>query len=168
MARHRGGRRTDYEWGSIGDVNLANGIGSAAFIAASVLDFLLAATVMRVRGKVGVLLDAAAVDETAMILVGIIIGRTEFLQAVGTAPEMLVAPDEGRWLWQGQLWVNSGAEAAIVPDALSDSIEIDTKAMAKVKPGDSLALVVESPAGLATDQGGTFDLTFYAHILTGR
>ena len=168
MARQRSGRRTDYEWGSFGDLNLANTLVLAGTFGVTVLDFTRAGTIMRIRGKVTVDLDAGGVDERGIILCGLMVGNTDLVQATAVAPELLASVDEGRWLWQGQLYVSSGAEAAIVLDRLSDSIEVDTKAMARIKAGQSLAFVYESPAALTTDQGGTFDIGYYLHVLTGH
>ena len=71
------------------------------------------------------------------------------------------------WIWQGALYVNSGAEAAVIPNFLSDSIVVDSKAMRKLKPGQSIAFVHETPSQLVTNQSGTYDITYFFHCLNG-
>ena len=72
MAR-RSGRRTDYNWGAFQGTVLAldnaigsDGLGSTGFIAGQ------ASTVVRMRGKVGMTLNAGGVDEQVMVRCGII------------------------------------------------------------------------------------------------
>ncbi len=164
------GRRTDYEWANFGDVHLAQDLGAGqAIFSSTALGFNVAGTIMRCRGRVGVILDTGGVDENAIILCGLMVGNSDLIAATTPAPELFTTgTDEARWLWQGQLYVNSGAEAAVIPDFLSATIELDTKAMARVKPGQSLAFVYEAPAALVTDQAGTFDISYFVHSLLGR
>ena len=165
MAR-RSGRKTDFSWFHFGDVETAEDISTVtsqfgtAFLQAS-----QAQTVTRMRGKVGVVLDTAAVDESAIILCGLFITGPD----VTNPPELLTGTgaDEDSWIWQGQLYVNSGAEAAINTNFLSDSIEVDTKAMRRMKAGQRVAFVFQTPNELSVDQGGTYDLSWYIHVLVG-
>ncbi len=165
MARgQRRGRRTDYHWASFGSVEADEDIGVAAQFGGAVLIVDSASTITRIRGKIGVSLNTAAVGESLMILLGIVIARTDVVQA----PEMLPGTDdEASFLWQGQLYVDSGNEAAVNTNFLTDRIEVDTKAMRRVKPLEEVRLVFEAPAALAVDQAGTYDLTWYLHALCG-
>ena len=163
----RAGRRTDYEWLNMGDVesDIDLGVGAGKFGTAG-LTFLAAGTITRMRGKVGVSLNTGGAGESAMILCGLVMTQAD---VSGTAPEIFTFDsDDDSWIWQGALYVNSGDEAAVTTDFLSDSIEIDTKAMRRFKPGQSLALVHQSPAELIVDQAGTYDLTYFVHVLIGR
>ena len=168
MARGRG-RRTDYVWANFGDRENAQDLSSVAGIFGSTgFTFTVAGTLTRVRGRIAVTLDPAAVDEHAMILAGLMIVSADGFSA-GNAPEIFTGfADEASWVWQGQLYVSSGAEAAIVTDQLSTELVVDTKAMRKVKPGQTLALVFQTPAELVLDQAGTFDLTYFFHLLVGE
>jgi len=168
MARGRQGRRTDYQWANTGDVLVSNDLSdNPAVFGTTGATFAAPGTITRVRGRVGVVLDATAVGESAMILCGLIV-VTEDAFAGGIAPELASAgDDEGSWIWQGALYVNSGAEAAVATDALSHTIEIDTKAMRRVKSRDVLAFVFQAPAIIVVDQGGTYDITYYYHTLFG-
>ncbi len=168
MAR-RTGRKTDYSWGNFGalqqgiDLSVNQGtFGSTGLV------ILVPQTITRIRGRVALNLDATAVDERAMILCGLMIVSADGF-ATGDAPEISTnANDEASWLWTGALYVDSGGEAAVNENRLIDVIDIDTKAMRKVKPGQTLALVFQAAAGLVNDQAGTYDLTYWMHVLTGE
>ena len=162
------GRRTDYSWGNFGDIaaSIDLGFGAASFGATRFV-FNVAGTVMRVRGKVGVVLDTGGVNESAIILCGLIIVPGDMLT---TPPELFTdGSDEGPWLWQGALYVSSGAEASVdgAFPGLTANVDIDSKAMRRIKPTEQLAFVHESPASITADQTGTYDLTYYVHVLVG-
>ncbi len=159
------GRRTDYEWFNIGDTAVAQAVSVNATLGVTAFLFAAPATISRLRGKVGVVLDTAAVNESFMVVCGLFIGNADLTNS----PELFTnGVDEGSWIWQGALFVNSGAEAAVVTDALSDSIEIDSKAMRRVKNGMNLFFAHQAPAAVSVDQGGTYDISYYVHGLAGR
>ena len=166
MAR-RSGRRTDYQWFNVGDFENGIDIGAVAAFGSTGLAILAPGTITRIRGKIGATLDAGAVDEAVMLLAGLVVLNSDGF-AAGAAPELLTTgADEASWIWQGALYLSSGSEAAVVDDSLSAQIEIDTKAMRRVKPGLTLAMVFEVPAALARDQTGTVDVSWYIHCLDG-
>ena len=167
MARGRG-RRTDYAWSNVGDVMAGRDITIAAEFGPTSSQFALPGTVVRIRGKVGVTLDTGGVDESAMILCGLGIFDADQVTA-GAAPEIDASGgnDDASWMWTGALYVTSGAEAAVTTNGLYDRLEIDTKAMRRIKPNEVIAFVTQAPPSLATDQAGTYDLTYWFHILTG-
>ncbi len=167
MAR-RSGRRTDYEWSHFGDVGTGKDVSttSAAF-GATGLEINIPGTLTRCRGKIGIVLDAAGVNESFICLFGlVIVSDDQFSSTV--CPELFSAgQDEASWLWQGSLYVNSGAEAAVIPQFLSANLDVDSKAMRRVKPAHTLALAFQTPQELTVDQGGTWDLSYYIHALFG-
>ncbi len=164
----RSGRRTDYEWANMGDFEGAQDLAQSAAFGATSLVFSLPRTVTRVRGAAGVYLDAGAADESAMILLGLGVFDTDQI-AAGAAPELFTgASDDASWIWQGQLYVHSGVGIlAGGEEGQFDRIVIDTKAMRRVKPSEQLAFVFHAPASLVNDQAGTFDLTWFCHVLLG-
>ena len=88
MAR-RSGRRTDYSWSHVGDELTAVDIGIAARSGEG-FEFQQAQTLTRVRGRVGASLNAAAVSEHGLLLLGLaIVGQDAF--AGGTFPELASA-----------------------------------------------------------------------------
>jgi len=163
------GRRTDYEWFNIGDVEVGEDLSvDTAVFGTTNFIFGSAGTLTRLRGKVGVTLDSAAVDESSMILCGLLVMPSDAVVA-GAAPELSNnGVDDGSWIWQGALYVTSLAEAQVSPQFLSDSIEIDSKAMRRVKGNQSLVFIFQSPAALTRDAAGTYDITWFVHGLFGR
>ena len=166
MAR-RQGRRTDYQWTNFGDATQGADLGVDATFGPTALTINIPGTVTRIRGKIGVVLDTGGVDESAIILCGIMIAPSDVVIA-GSTPELFTTGvDEASWIWQGALYVNSGGEAAVITEFLSDSIDVDTKAMRRVKPNEDIVFVHQAPAALANDQAGTYDISYYLHVLLG-
>jgi len=168
MARQRSGRRTDYTWSNFGDVMSGQDLSTGTSVVGVTGSAIgTAETIVRIRGKVGVVLDTGGVDESAMILCGLtIMSDDAFASAV--APELFTnGNDDGSWFWQGALYVNSGAEGAVINEFLSATIEVDTRAMRKVKPHQVIVFVFQSAAQLVSDQAGTYDLTYFFHCLGG-
>ncbi len=167
---HRGrSRGMDMDWHALGDVENGQDLAQPASLGTTAFLFASAGTLLRFRGKVGVILDTSAVGESAIIMCGLCV-LPEDAVAAGAAPDFQAdsGHDQIRWVWQGSLYVNSGAEAAIVTDALSAEVEIDSKSMIRVKPTHSLVFVHQAPAELVADQGGTYDIGWYVHVLTGQ
>ncbi len=166
MARGRTGRKTDYLWASFEDavagVDAAENVKSLGITGLTASD---TQTVMRLRGKVGITLDATAVDESIVVVFGIIVvSAPAFSAGVASIPSP-VTDTQGPWIWQGSMYVSAGAGAAIETDHLVDSIEIDSKAMRHIKTSENLAIVAEVAA--SRDQGGTFDWSYYVRVLLG-
>jgi len=165
VARRRTSR-PDYSWTNFADTELDLDLStSVAQFGTTASTVLTPQTLIRTRGAVGVTLDPAAVNESALIIVGItVVLADHFTQ--GNPPEIVTnSDDEGSWIWIGSLYVHSGNEAAVNPNRLSDSIEIDAKSMRKLKPGQAIVMVINTPAATVTDQGGTYDLIYYVHCL---
>ena len=158
--------RPDYSWGNFGDVetnvDLTTVVGQFGTTA-----FALNApqTLIRVRGRVGLILNPVAVGESTMLLAGLLRMNGDAVVA-GSAPELFNnSSDDASWLWQGSLYVHSGDEAAVSEEKLHAEVEVDTKAMRKFKPGEVIAFVFQTAAELSQDQAGTYDLTYYFHCL---
>ncbi len=169
MARHTRGRRTDYDWGAFGDTVADVDPGAAAAFATTATSVSQAATLMRIRGVIGATLNAGAVQEHMQILFGLVIVSSDAF-AAGAAPEFTVdgsSAEEGHWIWTGSMYLSSGSEAAIVSDQLSQVLEVDSKAMRRMKANDVLALVHEIPAALAVDQAGDVDYVYRLRVLSG-
>ena len=167
MLRGRSGRRTDYSWTNFGDVATGAAINAGGIFGGTGSVVATPQTLTRVRGKVGVVLDTVAANESIIFLCGLMVASSDGFVA-GAAPEIFTnAGDEASWIWQGALFVDSGAEAAVITDNLSASIDVDSKAMRKLKPGQTIAFVHEAPLELAVDQGGTYDVSFFFHCLIG-
>ncbi len=165
MARRRSSRPS-YSWTNFGDVqpNVDISTGSGQF-GTTGSNVLTPQTLIRARGKIGLSLNPSAVGESLMLLCGLMqIAGDGFLG--NDAPELFTnSDDEASWIWQGALYVHSGDEAAVNENRLHAAIDVDTKAMRKLKPGQTIAFVFQTPAALTQDQAGTYDLTYFFHCL---
>jgi len=161
------GRRTDYSWLNFGDDELIQDLGTGAGIFGSTgLVIERGSTLMRVRGRIGITLDTGGVGEHAMILAGLLLVNADTF-AAGAAPELFGnQQDDASWLWQGQLY--AGEATVGLETFVGTSLEVDSKAMRKVKSDQTLALVHQAPPGLVDDKTGTYDLTWFIHVLVGR
>ena len=164
MAQRRTSR-PDYSWSNFGDVesgvDISTATGQFGTTASAVV---LPQTLTRTRGRVSMTLNPAAVNETLTLLCGLVVVNSDALS--GDAPEIFTAgDDEASWIWQGSLYVDSGNETAVNENFLSDSVQVDSKAMRKLKPGNLIAFVFHVPAALRNDQGGTYKISYYFHCL---
>ena len=165
MARQSQGRRTDYDWANVATTSLTRDLGTTTSEILMFTEASFAATVTRIRGKIGVYLDAATVADQALILFGIVVLNKDQIDG----PEISTdAADEASWIWQGSIFVSAGAGvAAGSEEGQFGSIEIDTKAMRRLKINDHVTLMVHTPANLVSDGGGTYDVSAYMHTLFG-
>ena len=125
-----------------------------------------AVTLLRTRGSLGIQLDAGAVDERALIVFGItIVNVTAFTAGVAAVPSPVSEPD-ANWIWMGDVWLSSHAEAAISDTFLGQRLVIDSKAMRKIKP-DEVQIIVGEVAE-SVDQTGTFDWQYHMRVLDGN
>ncbi len=167
MARQTRGRRSDYEWlgvcGTVTALDLAVNavqIGTTGFVSE------VSQTLIRVRGRVFGQLDIAGVDERVMVAVGLIVVSSEaFAAGAGSVPSP-GSDSEAPWLWHDHLSMSSGAEAAVVTDAYFDRIQIDNKAMRRLKPNENIAFMAEVCA--TADMGGSLDLMYGLRVLVAR
>ncbi len=165
MANRSRGRRADYLWASVcgvaNDVDNAEGvraIGTGSFVVGELL------TIVRSHGLFTAQLDPTAVNERVMAAFGVIkVSNEAFAAGIASIPSPNADAD-AEWIVHGYLWVTSGQEAAIVPDGLFDRVRIDSKAMRKAKPSDTLAVAFEICS--SQDQGGTVDFTYGLRILS--
>ncbi len=169
MARGRSGRRTDYSWLGVNDIASDVDIGGAAQFLGTATTFGSAGTLVRIRGRAFAQLDTGGINERATLILGLGVFQNDAVLA-GIAPEFNTdgASSEYSWIWTGALFVSSCSEAAIVDDSLFDRIEIDTKAMRRIKPNEVLAMVIEAPAAGALDQTGTIDVMVQYRALLGN
>ncbi len=161
----RSGRRSDYTWAHFGGLITAHDLGTTSAAGGNAtFSVALTSTIMRLRGRVFAQLDAGGVDERARVMCGVALVKTE---GVGEIPELETAgSDEGDWLWTGSLFVSSGAEAAVVSDGLFDRIDVDTRAMRRVKGAqDSLIFAIQTPAVTTVDATGTVDVIYGLRVL---
>ncbi len=164
--RRRGAARAaiQYEWTNVSDtvasLDLAEG---AAVLGVTHLVIGVASTIRRLRGRVFAQLDATAIDERAVIAVGLLVSTQEAMAVGITAVPEPGSDRDDNWMWTGHLMVSSLAEGSVIPDALFDRLVIDSKAQRRMRTGDVLAFVGEIVA--SSDQGGSVDLMYSFDVL---
>ena len=165
MPRGRSGRRTDYAWLTAGGVKTALDLAVAsADILVGRLDFASPGTLTRVRGVIHADLDAGGADERAIVAVGLIIVKQVAATAGIASVPTPFTEGSAPWLWHGYLPVSAGAGGTL-ETAESYTIEIDAKAMRRLKPDDSLIMVAE--VAMSVDATGTVDLMWAGRALIG-
>ena len=146
MARRssRGGRVLDFkQWLSLPSLEAT--FSTDGNIGGSALAFVAPATILRIRGSFFVQFDSTAqVGDNISVAVGIGIVSTDAAALGATALPDPASELEYPWLWWGSM--NLASEVAAAPTAWGPGaqfMEVDTKAMRRVKPQQSLALIVE-------------------------
>ena len=148
--------------GQIASMDIAENVTAVGDVAGAVV---AASTILRTRGIVFAQLDSTAVDERVTIAVGVIIaGERAVTAGVASLPGPLNQGADD-WIWHGYLTVSSGAEAAINDNSLFDRLEIDSKAMRKVKEDETFVFMAQIADSL--DQGGSVDLMYATRVLFG-
>ncbi len=147
MARRRSGsgRVLDMkQWSAI----LANdqAISTAGTFKGNFLQFAEPSTILRCRGYVQAALDASKqVADTMSIAFALgIVSSDAAAAGGGSLPDPFGEP-EYPWLWWGSMTLRSDIAAG--EEAYGSSVqilEVDTKAMRRMKPGQSLIWVAES------------------------
>ena len=167
-SRGRSGALHNKEWTAvcIDGVAMDIAIGNVEAFSLFVADE--AETLLRTRGQILAHFDPGAINESATIAVGIGVVSARAV-AAGTA--FLPRPaTEGSypWLWHGWLLVSSFGVAltdVAASPAMVDRLEVDSKAMRKLKETEVLALVFEVCE--STDITGVVRLRAGFRVLTG-
>ncbi len=144
MARGRG-RTIDFkEWDCVPSVN-AN-VSTATTTLFGGLAFLRPSTILRARGYVQASFDATVqVGDLIRLTFGLGIVSDDAFNLGATAMPDPAGECEYPWLWWGEMLLRS--ELAAGPGSWgipAQRLEVDTKAMRRVKPQQTLAWIVES------------------------
>ncbi len=143
MAR-RPGKTIDFkQWRSIASTNFTGSV-NAVFVGPR-MDFVDPATILRARSKYMVLFDPTkqvADQMTVTLALGVV--STDAAGLGSTAMPDPVSDSDYPWLWWGTTVLES--QIAAGEDAFGSTVqlvEVDTKAMRRVKPKQSLVWVAE-------------------------
>ncbi len=145
MPRPRGGRTVDYkEWDAI--PQLTAEVGSDTTLAGGGLAFLGSATILRCRGYVEAHLDETKqVGDLAGVVFGLGIVSSDAHALGSTALPDPASEPEYPWLWWGviqlEAYVAAGEESW---GSTAQRLEVDTKGMRRIKPGQTLAWVAQT------------------------
>jgi len=146
VARGHRGRTIDYKgWLGIAALD-APSITTATTSKGASLAFTAPATILRCRGYVQANFDATQqIADTMGIAFGLGIVSSDAVAAgAGSLPDPFGDADYP-WLWWQSMFLRSEIAAGVHAWGLSaQRIDVDTKAMRRVKPGQSLVMVFET------------------------
>ncbi len=154
MAFRRGGhvgqrvaKKIDFkQWANIPAVGLS--ISTSGTNIGGSLVFLVPATILRFRGRLQMQFDATqqAGDEMVLTFGLGVISSDAFDAGGGSVPDPAGEP-EYPWLWWGAFHLHSELTLGQNQWGTNNQVvDVDSKAMRKIKPGQSLAWVVQSVA----------------------
>ena len=140
----RPGRRIDFkQWSSSPGLVLSTA-GNSTFLSGS-LGFTFPATLLRFRSSVTVAFDETKqIADQAIITFGLAILSTDaVVSGSGSVPDP-GTETEYPWIWWKEFFLQSFIAAAAEEwGSTNRSAEVDSKAMRKIKPGESLVMVGE-------------------------
>ena len=148
--RARAGRKIDFKnWEDIPAIDLSS--TAAETIIGPSLNFGIPATILRVRGNLVVFFDGAADTSQQNVAMGLAVLSTDAVAAgAGSVPDP-AAEAEFPWLWWTSVPIaHHVVGAAVLQDLAFARVVVDSKAMRKVKPGESLVIVYQTTAAITT------------------
>ncbi len=146
MARGRGGyARTpsrEKSWRSI--LGIVLGFGANATLSGGALPFSDAATIVRCRGSLLLSMDGGTLSDQIAVTVGLgIVSQQAFTAGPGSMPPPGNEP-EFPWLFWKDILLQFQTAAGDSAVERAVRVEVDTKAMRKVKPNESLVWLAQS------------------------
>lgn len=164
VVRGRSGGVHNKEWTSvcINSTAIDLAIGSVAAFVMLVADE--AETLLRTRGSISMVLDAPGIDEDVTIAVGLAMVSAKSAAAGVTAIPLPNTEGSFPWLWHGWLFGSTfaGNNGGFL---LGTHLEVDSKAMRKVKEDEVMILKFEMCE--SQDAGGVVNLLAGFRILSG-
>jgi len=125
-----------------------------------------AETLLRTRGRIRATLNSPSIDGAVTVAVGLAMVSARAVAAGAASLPRPASEGSYPWLWHGWLICDSfSTGAAITDQAITDLLEVDSKAMRKVKEDEQMALVFEVCESI--DVGGTLQLQAGFRVLTG-
>ncbi len=159
----RSGRPPDYTWQGPSTGLVASTVGATQALLGTLVSFAATGTVIRLRGHINVGMDVAAADNAMVMAVGIIVATDDAIAAGAASLPSPFDDADSEWLWHGYFALKS------ITGTQSDTIggqfvqrEIDSKAMRRVKPGYSLAVIADGSVLLGSP---TADVVMAARVL---
>jgi len=162
MPQRSRGRRTDYNWTGFITVGLTIAESNTNTLGGS-LTFNDAATIYRLRGQLLIRFDGTSAGDTNIAGVGIIVVQESAVAAgAASVPNPLTDP-EADFLWHQYAPFIQPVTDDVGGVSSSMRIEVDSKAMRRVKDTQTLQLVASMSAAT-----GATTLTGGIRILTGK
>ena len=138
----RPGRTVDFKQWTFTPALSQDLTGAQTFLATGSVAFGIPGTILRVRGQLRATLGTSGLTalDACNIVLGLALLSTDAVDAgVGSVPDP-AAEGEYPWLWYEQMMFRSSGGSALEVGA-TIVMTLDTKAMRKFKPGESLTLV---------------------------
>ena len=138
----RPGKKIDFkQWVGV-PTGSQNVTADGTFVGPGILNFLEPGTILRVRGRIQVGFNQAglAATDLAVLTFGLGVFSTDAVTLGVTALPDPAAEPEYPWMWYGSVAMFSPSADTADP-RIQQVLVVDTKAMRKVKPGESLAMV---------------------------
>ncbi len=156
VGRTRPGRTIDFKsWDGIPGIEL--GLAGAQTALGGSLAFNIPATILRLRGELLFVLDGAAESASIFVTVALgVISSDAFAAGSGSVPDP-AAEAEYPWMyWSTVALINQSSDTAATAGEQNQvgqayRLQFDSKAMRKVKPGQSLAWIVETGSATPID-----------------
>ncbi len=140
----RPGRTIDYKaWAFI--PAFTTNVSADGTVSGASLAFTAPATILRIRGFVQANFDSnVQLGDNIRITWGIgVISSDAFTAGAASMPDP-GGEAEYPWLWWGSMRLRSEVTSQVEPWGISaQRLEVDTKAMRKMKPGQSLVMIAE-------------------------
>ena len=168
VARGRSGAVHNKEWTAACIVTTSLDIAVGAVVAFSMFTADEAETILRTRGSISAHFDPTAVNESVTLAVGLGIVTARAVAAGAASLPRPATEGSFPWLWHGWLMTDSFGLAVTdqsASPAWVDRLEVDSKAMRKVKETEVMALVFE--VCTSVDGGGLVVLNGGFRVLTG-
>ena len=163
MARgRRTGRKTDYSWQGASGVLTTIGTANQFLVLAI---FGAPFTVMRTRGNVVLTMDTGAAGDAMAVGLGIIILKDSVVTAGAASMPGPSNVLDAEWVWHQ--WVPLLSQTGTQSDDVGGQVarvEIDSKAMRKVKSNEQIVFVADAIIHAGTP---TVDLVVGGRILVG-
>ncbi len=139
----RPGRKIDFKQWDFLPALSQNVTANATFLAAGFLSFLAPATILRIRGviRVSFRLSGLTGDDACSLVFGMAVFSTDAVTLGPTALPDPAAEAEYPWIWWTDIEMFAPEMSNVTSPGETQHVIVDSKAMRKVKPGETLAIV---------------------------
>jgi len=153
MARRSTGRKTDFTWQGLFPVG--NSTASGAAFVQLVVTTTTPATLYRSRGEIIGSIDGPADGNKLGLSFGLIVATEEQVAVGATALPNPAVDLDAEWIWHGFILLLSQAIVSTDYRLHSGKLQVDSKAMRRMKQGQSVVLVGQNTAVSGTPASDT-------------
>ena len=160
----RQGPQRSFIWSDILVDSFVVGLGSAKVAGTATGLIVSGVTLIRTRGHLNVHFDPASIGDVIQVAVGLGIYSSDAFAVGSTALPGPITDADYDWIWHNVMTMGpafSATETGV--DILSNKwVEVDSKAMRKLKPNQTVGWMLEA---LVLSGGGTVDIAVAARQL---